>query len=44
MEPEQDPELMKKASRTQLILYGVMILFVLLPFLMLWLQRRGVFH
>ena len=43
MEPEIDPELSKKAQRAQMILYGVMILFAVLPFVVLWLQRRGVF-
>jgi hypothetical protein len=44
MQPEQDPTLMKKAQRAQMILYGVMILFAVLPFLLLWLQRRGAFN
>ncbi len=44
MESEQDPEMMKKAHRAQMILYGVMILFALLPFLILWLKRRGAFN
>lgn len=38
---EQDPELMKKAQRAQFILYGVMILFLILPFVVLWFLRRG---
>jgi len=41
---EQDPELMRKAHRAQMILYGVMIFFVILPFLLLWLKRRGAFN
>lgn len=44
MEPEQDPELVKKAHRAQMILYGVMLLFAILPFVVLWLMRRGVFN
>jgi hypothetical protein len=38
---EQDPELMKKAQRAQWILYGVMILFVVIPFAIVWWMRRG---
>ena len=41
---EQDPEMIKKAHRAQMILYGVMIFFVVLPFLLLWLKRRGAFN
>ena len=41
---EQDPELMKKAQRAQFILYGVMILFLVLPFVVLWWLRRGGAH
>ena len=41
---EQDPELMKKAQRAQFILYGVMLLFLVLPFVLLWLKRRGAFN
>lgn len=41
---ENDPELMKKAQRAQMILYGVMILFAILPFVILWLQRRDASH
>jgi len=44
MEPEQDSELKKKAHRAQMILYAVMIFFVVLPFIVLWLKRRGVFE
>jgi hypothetical protein len=40
---EIDPELEKKANRAQMILYGVMIFFVILPFVLLWLKNRGVF-
>ena len=40
---EQDPELTRKAHRAQMILYGVMIFFTGLPFLLLWLIRRGAF-
>lgn len=38
---EQDPELMKKAQRAQWILYGVMLLFLVIPFVVLWWLRRG---
>ena len=41
---ETDPELAKKAQRAQLILYGVMLLFGLLPFVLLWMMKRGFFH
>jgi hypothetical protein len=41
---EPDPELEKKAHRAQLILYGVMILFGILPFVLLWMMKRGFFH
>ena len=41
---ETDPELEKKGRRAQLILYGVMILFVILPFVLLWLKNKGVFN
>jgi hypothetical protein len=40
---ETDPELQKKAHRAQLILYAVMILFGILPFVLLWMKNRGVF-
>ena len=40
---ENDPELEKKAHRAQMILYGVMIFFLVLPFVLLWLRNRGVF-
>jgi hypothetical protein len=40
---ETDPELEKKAHRAQMILYGVMLFFVVLPFILLWLKKRGVF-
>ncbi len=40
---EPDPELEKKANRAQMILYGVMIFFLILPFVLLWLKNRGVF-
>lgn len=40
---EPDPELQQKAHRAQMILYGVMIFFALLPFVLLWLKNRGVF-
>lgn len=36
----QDPELKAKAERAQTILYGVMILFVILPFILLWLFKK----
>lgn len=41
---ESDPELEKKAHRAQMILYGVMIFFLVLPFVLLWLKNRGVFN
>lgn len=41
---ELDPEQAKKAHRAQMILYGVMILFTILPFVLLWLKNRGVFN
>jgi hypothetical protein len=40
---EQDPELAKKAQRAQWILYAVMLFFLVLPFVLLWLKRRGFF-
>lgn len=40
---EPDPELAKKAERAQMILYGVMFLFLILPFVLLWLKNNGVF-
>ena len=40
---EHDPELEKKARRAQMILYGVMILFALLPFVLLWMKNKGIF-
>ncbi len=43
MQEEQNPELRKKAHRAQMILYGVMIFFTILPFILLWLIRRGAF-
>ena len=43
MQEVPDPELIKKAHRAQMILYGVMIFFTVLPFLLLWLIRRGAF-
>jgi hypothetical protein len=44
MDEQPDPELARKAHRAQMILYGVMILFGILPFLLLWLKNRGVFN
>ena len=41
---EDDPELVKKATRAQFILYGVMLFFLVLPFVLLWLKRRGTFN
>jgi hypothetical protein len=41
---ESDPELEKKAHRAQMILYGVMLFFLVLPFVLLWLKKRGVFN
>jgi hypothetical protein len=43
-EQEQDPEVMKKAQRAQMILYGVMLFFAVLPFVLLWLKKRGAFN
>jgi hypothetical protein len=43
-EPQPDPELEKKAHRAQMILYGVMLFFLVLPFVLLWLKNRGVFN
>ena len=40
---EVDPELQKKAHRAQMILYGVMIFFGVLPFILLWMINHGVF-
>jgi hypothetical protein len=40
---EVDPELEKKGRRAQMILYGVMVIFAILPFVLLWLKNRGVF-
>jgi hypothetical protein len=44
MKEDLDPETMKKAHRAQMILYGVMIFFAILPFILLWLKRRGAFN
>lgn len=41
---EQDPEMKRKAERAQWILYGVMLLFLVIPFVLLWLIRRGTFE
>ena len=41
---EPNPELEKKAQRAQMILYGFMIIFLILPFLLLWLKNRGFFN
>ena len=35
-----DPELKAKGERAQMILYGTMLFFLVLPFLVLWLLRR----
>lgn len=35
-----DPEVKKKGERAQMILYGTMLFFLVLPFLVLWLLRR----
>lgn len=34
------PEMKAKAHRAQMILYGVMIFFLVLPFVLLWLLRK----
>ncbi|HEY4300307.1 MAG TPA: hypothetical protein VGM73_05510 [Candidatus Didemnitutus sp.] len=42
---EPNPEVLKRAQRHQIILYGVMILFVVAPLvIILWLRRHGVAH
>jgi hypothetical protein len=41
---ELNPELEKKGRRAQMILYGVMLLFLVLPFVLLWLKNRGAFN
>lgn len=41
---ELNPELEKKGRRAQMILYGVMLLFLVLPFVLLWLKNRGSFN
>jgi len=41
---EQDPELKKKAERAQWILYGVMLVFLVVPFVVLWFLRRAPAH
>ncbi len=41
---EPDPELEKKGRRAQMILYGVMLLFLILPFVLLWMKGKGVFN
>lgn len=38
---EEDEALKKKARRAEWILYGVMILFIVLPFIMLWLRKQN---
>ncbi len=43
MSEQPDPELEKKAHRAQMILYGVMLFMLVLPFVLLWLKNRGVF-
>lgn len=40
---EKDRELEKKGHRAQMILYGVMLFFLVLPFVLLWLKNRGTF-
>lgn len=42
-EEKLTPEQEKKANRAQMILYGVMLFFLVLPFVLLWLKNRGVF-
>ncbi len=34
------PELKAKAHRAQMILYGVMLFFLVLPFVLLWLFKK----
>ncbi len=43
MSEQPDPELEKKAHRAQMILYGVMLFMLVLPFVLLWMKNRGVF-
>ncbi|MDQ5979312.1 MAG: hypothetical protein QG602_2286 [Verrucomicrobiota bacterium] len=43
MSEQPDPGLEKKAHRAQMILYGVMLFMLVLPFVLLWLKNRGVF-
>jgi hypothetical protein len=38
-DPQQDPELKAKAHRAQMILYGAMVFFLLLPFVVFWIRR-----
>jgi hypothetical protein len=37
---EPNPDVLKRAQRHQMIIYGVMILFALLPFVIIFLSRR----
>jgi hypothetical protein len=41
---ERDPELEKKAHRAQMILYGFMAFFALIPFVLIWLHKKGYFN
>ncbi|WP_438482473.1 hypothetical protein [Oleiharenicola lentus] len=41
---ERNPELEKKASRAQWILYGFMLFFAVLPFVVLWMKKKGLFN
>lgn len=41
-EPQQfTPEELRKANRAQVILYVVMAVFIILPFVVLWLRKSG---
>jgi len=42
--PETDPEVEKRARRHLVILYGVMVFFLVLPFVVYWLKRRSEAH
>ena len=39
-QPELSKEMQAKAHRAQMILYGVMIFFLILPFALLWLFKK----
>lgn len=39
-QPELSKEMQARAHRAQMILYGVMIFFLILPFVLLWLFKK----